>query len=406
MFLFILIILILYSVILKLFVFKKDVPYIYYRDIPSEDTPAFVGKVTKGHVDGNDIISTILDLCYRGHISITIENIRGRNKRILHRQKTGSTIDLQEHELFLINQIFKNNYSIIFDDYIKSKKFKKDFKAFDKMLDRRVERKSIFKNSLLKNINKIIFLTTFLIFGIFLFYSMILPITSLIFKPISLNIEIIVLSSLTISSIIFLIISYNYISYINKSTSTQENINLRITYIVLIIIFSIILIVGKVNNIASILYSEMIWYKMTINFILSIIILLYIFNIIKHHEKGEYWYYFFIIVSTFSIILNLKIAMCMLTIFFATYIFFESPKHTNLKDNDYIYKWESFKKYLEDYSMLSKQEENAILIWEKYLIYAVSLGINKKIIKHYSKLNNTVLIDEQYLKRFYIEYLD
>ena len=182
MLIFILIILILYTVILKQFVLKKNVPYIYYRDIPSEDTPAFVGKGMKGHVDGNDIISTILDLCYRGYISITTENIRGKNKRILHLQKNANTIDLQEHELFLINQIFKNNSSIIFDDYLHSKKFKSDFKAFDKMLDRRVERKSIFKSSLLKNINKIIFLITFLIFGVLIFYSIILPIVSIVFK--------------------------------------------------------------------------------------------------------------------------------------------------------------------------------------------------------------------------------
>lgn len=406
MLIFILIILILYTIILKYFVFKKNISYIYYREIPSKDTPAFVGKVTKGHVDGNDIIATILDLYYRGFINITSENIGGKNKKILQLQKNANTINLQEHELFLINQIFKNNYSIVFDDYINSKKFKNDFKAFDKMLDRRVERKSIYKSSLIKNINKIIFLTTFLIFGILIFYSMIMPVIILILKPILLNVEKLVLISLIFSGSIFLIIAHKYISYINKSTSTQENINLSITYIVLIMILGIILIVGKFNNLVLIFYDEMIWYKVIINFILSIITLLYMFNIIKHDEKREYWYYFFIIVSIFSIILNFKIAICINIIFFATYNFFKSPKHTNLKDTDYIYKWESFKKYLEDYSLLSEQEENAILIWEKYLIYAISLGINKRIIKHYSKLNNINLIDEQYLKRFYIEYLD
>lgn len=406
MLIFILIILILYTIILKYFVFKKNISYIYYREIPSKDTPAFVGKVTKGHVDGNDIIATILDLYYRGFINITSENIGGKNKKILQLQKNANTINLQEHELFLINQIFKNNYSIVFDDYINSKKFKNDFKAFDKMLDRRVERKSIYKSSLIKNINKIIFLTTFLIFGILIFYSMIMPVIILILKPILLNVEKLVLISLIFSGSIFLIIAHKYISYINKSTSTQENINLSITYIVLIMILGIILIVGKFNNLVLIFYDEMIWYKVIINFILSIITLLYMFNIIKHDEKREYWYYFFIIVSIFSIILNFKIAICINIIFFATYNFFKSPKHTNLKDTDYIYKWESFKKYLEDYSLLSEQKENAILIWEKYLIYAISLGINKRIIKHYSKLNNINLIDEQCLKRFYIEYLD
>ena len=64
------------------------------------------------------------------------------------------------------------------------------------------------------------------------------------------------------------------------------------------------------------------------------------------------------------------------------------------------------KKYLEDYSMLGEQEENAILIWERYLIYAISLGINKKIVRHYGKLNRISLIDENYMRKFYIEYLE
>ena len=130
------------------------------------------------------------------------------------------------------------------------------------------------------------------------------------------------------------------------------------------------------------------------------------FNIIKHDEKREYWYYFFTIVSIFGIILNLKIAMCICIIFLTTYIFWKSPKHSNLKEEDYVFKWSAFKKYLEDYSMLGEQEENAILIWERYLIYAISLGINKKIVRHYGKLNKISLIDEHYMRKFYIEYLE
>jgi len=77
-----------------------------------------------------------------------------------------------------------------------------------------------------------------------------------------------------------------------------------------------------------------------------------------------------------------------------------------LREEDYVYKWLCFKKFLEDYSILDKQDENAILVWDKYLIYAISLGINKQIIKKYGKLNKNILIDEKYLERFYIEYLE
>ena len=130
------------------------------------------------------------------------------------------------------------------------------------------------------------------------------------------------------------------------------------------------------------------------------------FNIIKHTEKEEYIYYIFIIFGIISILTNLKISMCISILFFAIYNFFKSPNHTKLKQEDFVYKWTAFKKYLEDYSLLSGQDENAILIWEKYLIYAISLGINKKILKKYGTLSNSFIINEKYLKKFYIEYIE
>lgn len=406
MLIFVFIALIIYTIVLRQFILKKNIPFIYYREIPSNDTPAYVGKVIKQHVDGNDIVSTILDLSNRGYINITTEKINGKTKTLLHLQKNPNDINLEEHEIFLLNQIFKNSYDVVFDDYINSKKFKSDFKAFDKMLERKVERKSYTKSSLLKNINKIIFLTLFLLLGVTIFYSILLPIISAASSSISLNNDTKILINIIISGIIFLVIAYSYISYINKSTSAQENINLKVTYIILLIIVGIILIIGKFDDITSSFFSEMIWYKIAINFIISVIVLLYMFNIIKHSENDKYLYYIFIVIGILCIIFNLKIALSMVVIFFATYIFFKSPRHINLKDNDYIYKWESFKKYLEDYSLMASQDEEVVLIWQRYLIYAISLGVNKKIIKHYGKLNHVILLDDQYLKRFYIEYLD
>lgn len=56
--------------------------------------------------------------------------------------------------------------------------------------------------------------------------------------------------------------------------------------------------------------------------------------------------------------------------------------------------------------MLSNQDANAIAIWEKYLIYAISLGINKKIIRKYAQLNDIELLNEIYLKKIYVEYFE
>ena len=130
------------------------------------------------------------------------------------------------------------------------------------------------------------------------------------------------------------------------------------------------------------------------------------FNIIQHTEKEEYLYYLFIIISVFAMVFNMKLTMGISIIFFITYIFFKSPRHSKFKQDDYIWKWIAFKKYLEDYSMLSEQETNAIMIWEEYLVYAIALGVNKKIIKKYAKLNNIALINDVYLKKVYVEYFE
>lgn len=400
----ILIIMIIYTFIFNKVILKNKRQKFYYRDIPTNDSPAYVGKTIKGHVDGNDLIATILDLTRKGYIKIEIEQINNKDVRVLYLQKSAQSLELKEYELFIINQIFKKGDRIIFDDYIKSPKFKQDFKTFDKMMDRRSEIKSTYKQSLLKDINKIILLIIFSVFGMTLFYSIMLPITINITNIFINNIKTKVIVNIVISSIIYLLVSYKYISYINKTTNAQENINLSITYIILSII--ICLFIGFVNfkNILSLLYMELNWYNIVLNLVLSTVTILYMFNILR--RKEEYLYYSFLVVSAIALIIKLNLTMGICIVFFATYIFFKSPKHMKLEQDNYIYKWIGFKNFLEDYSLLSEQEENAILIWEKYLIYAVSLGVNKKIIKKYGNLNKTLLLDELYLKKFYTEYFE
>ena len=400
----ILIIMIVYTLIMSRTLLKNKKEKIYCREIPSNDSPAFVGKIIKGHVDGNDLIATILDLTYKGYIRIEIERIKGKEKRVLYLQKNVKSLELKEYEIFIINQIFKTNEKIIFDDYIKSSKFKQDFKVFDNMMDRRSEIRRTYKTSVLKNINKIILLTLFLLFGIIISYSIVLPITMSISSMFTDNTKIKVIGNIAVSGLIYILVSYKYISYINKTTNAQENINLIITYIILSVIICLTIGFNSFEKIFEILNRELNWYNIIINFSLSAITILYMFNILR--KKEDYLYYFFIIVGIIAIIIGLKLTMGICTIFLGTYIFLKSPKHVKLEQDDYIYKWLGFKEYLEDYSLMSEQEENAMLIWEKYLIYAVSLGVNKKIIKKYGNLNNTILLDDLYLKKFYTEYFE
>ena len=136
---------------------------------------------------------------------------------------------------------------------------------------------------------------------------------------------------------------------------------------------------------------ETLWYEILLNCIISLITLLYIFNIIRDKEK--YLYYIFLGISLIALFANYRITMCICIIFISTYIFYKSPKHIKIETDDFIYKWTGFKNYLNDYSILATHEENAMLIWENYLIYAVSLGVNKKIIKKYGNIENSLLSD-------------
>lgn len=378
----------------------------YYREIPNNESPAIIGKMIKGHTDGNDIIATILSLQKNGYIRIEKEDIKGKEKKVLYLERNVSTTELKEHEIFLINRIFRNNSRVVFEEYIDNSNFKNDFKTFDKMLDRRIERKTIYNNSNIKNINKILLLLIYFIFGICILFAITSPIVLGLGKIANIQIKTLITVSIIVSAILHLFISYKYITFVETTTNARENINLNIVYIILSVIIGFILIFMKYENIYNIFYEEIYLYKIILNFIIAIITILYMFNIVKHTDRQEYLYYIFSIISIVSIIFNFKLTMGICIIFFIVYIFFKSPKHNNLKERDEIYKWIALKRYLEDYSLLSEQDTNAILIWEEYLVYAIALGVNKKILKKYVSLNDMELLNEVFAKKIYVEYFE
>jgi uncharacterized membrane protein len=48
---------------------------------------------------------------------------------------------------------------------------------------------------------------------------------------------------------------------------------------------------------------------------------------------------------------------------------------------EHFSKWKAFRKYLTDFSMLKEAEVPAIILWEHFLVYAISLGVAKEVIK-------------------------
>lgn len=49
-------------------------------------------------------------------------------------------------------------------------------------------------------------------------------------------------------------------------------------------------------------------------------------------------------------------------------------------------RWESFKRYIVDYSRLEEAEVPAIHLWEHYFVYAVALGVAEKVLKQFQKI--------------------
>ena len=49
-------------------------------------------------------------------------------------------------------------------------------------------------------------------------------------------------------------------------------------------------------------------------------------------------------------------------------------------EEDYA-RWKAFKKFLEDFSQMQTHEIPSLIIWEHYLVYAVTLGVAKEVIK-------------------------
>lgn len=63
----------------------------------------------------------------------------------------------------------------------------------------------------------------------------------------------------------------------------------------------------------------------------------------------------------------------------------ENPYFRTEKGNELNKRIEGLKNYLKDYTLLSEQEKEAMVIWEDYLVYSILFNQNKKIIEKYKK---------------------
>ena len=224
--------------IINLFIYisvnQKEDKIEYYRDIPSNESPAIIGLIIKENVDGNDIVATLLDLNSRGFIDI---NYDINNRSILRLTDKERFMVLKDYENYLLDQIFTDTNEVVFDDFVASDKFKQVFRTVGDMIKKRVDIASVHKLSHKKNYSKINFLTSYILFS----FSLVFPILYIFFKD-----------NIVIPLIISYGISYIFISLykmiIDDSKHKLDNIILASSITISVAVFSIFVVLHLVNN--------------------------------------------------------------------------------------------------------------------------------------------------------------
>ena len=367
----------------------------YYREIPSNESPAIVGYMIKNNCDGNDVVATLLDLNYRGYINIEYELINGVEKSVISLTDKDRFMVLKDFESFLLDELFKNNEKVILDDYLSSHQFQEIFTPFGNMIKKRVGLQSTHKISNKKNISKISFITQFVSLGFSIFF----PLLFLLLKD-----SIDVLYIMGISFIINFGFFYIYKLTIDNSKYKLDQHLINYSYMSLILFIGIIIILYMINN-TILINSEL--YVIILNILSSLLLIMNLFKpLVKTNKDYEFFDYYFIIYGFVSTIFLDVIGICLSSLYLSLKIYMLSPNHINLNPETEIEKWIALKQFLNDFTIINEREEKEVRLWEKYLIYAISMGVNKKCILKYSDLLRLKLINEKTLNKFYIEKID
>lgn len=351
----------------------------YYRDIPSNDLPGIVGMMVKNKVDGNDIIATILDLYNRDYIDIKYDI---NNKCIVVDKEKDRFLTLVDYENYLLDEMFKSNKEIILEEFFAREDFNLIFKNISKMISKRVDIKSIHKRSKKRLINKVNFLSNYIVLGFSVFFSVFYLLTNNFITSLILG--------YCISFLLFIII---------KNNVTQNNYKVD----ELLISYSIFLsIIYFGLGIITILIENYVFkFSLIISIVNIIFSLIFIINLfIKKNSISDY---IFIIYSIVSIIFFNLIGICISIIYFSYKSYKVAPLHISYSNSDVLDKWLCLKAFLNDFTLIKDRDLLEIKLWNKYLIYGIAMGVNKKVISSYSDILNIKVLDKNIIEKYYVE---
>ena len=388
MYLYILICIIFFiNTILYFFSINKEDKIDYYREIPSNEGAAIIGLMVKGNIDGNDIVATLLDLNKKGYVDISYKYVGDTEASILTLTDKERFLTLKDYENYLLDEIFKDSNEVVFDDFVSSDKFSKVFKIFGDMIKKRVSFKKIHKMSHKKNYSKVNFITNYILFS----FSFIYPIFYILFKD-----------YLVLALILSYVVGYFFIFFYKIITDDKryrlDQLILGTSVSISVLVFGLFIALYLVDN----LNMEINEYINIVNLVISFITLITMVFVSKNKSKFNIIDIVFILFGIVSLFMYNYVGLSLVIIYLARQIYFNMPEHSNIIEND-IDKWFALKKYLDDFTLIKDREAKEVALWDKYLIYGISMGVNKKTIKEYSNMLNLKLINQNFVDKYYVE---
>lgn len=321
----------------------------YFRDIPSNESPAIVGLMVKGNVDGNDIIATILDLWEKEYINVEYKTVDGKQKCIIKDAGKDRFIILKDYENYLLDQMFKEGNEIVFENFVDSPNFESIFNNIGKMISKRVDIKKIHKVSYKRLGAKVNFLINVFVLGFALFF----PFIYLLAKKILLS----VIISYLINFIMLLFTNKN----ITKEKNDIEHLLFGISFCCSIIYFEIITILYLLSN-----YTYQSNLYLNIANIFTTILQFILLFIGEYNKKNSITTsdFLFLIYSIISIIFNNLVGISICIIYFSHRIYLKSNKHSYLSKENEIDKWIALKKFLNEFSLIKERNVNEVQLWK------------------------------------------
>ena len=356
----------------------------YFRDIPSNLKPAEVGFMVKHDINANDIIAILLDLYKREFLNINYQIIDGKEKCVLSLTEKDRFTSLNDYENYLLDQIFNNTNIAYLDDVFKDKDFNILFRSIANMIDKRVDINSKHHISIKRLFSKVNYLSNYLVLGFAFFFSSLYLITN--------NVLISIVVSYVINTFLFLIIN----SFLNSSDNRIESKVYSYTIFSSLIYFSLLLMVFLLSD----MNYEVNSYIEIINIIFAFITICLSFIDFKN-KKINFADMLFLIFAIVSIIFVSPIGVCLSIIYISNQIYRLSPKHIYLDEKLEIDKWIGLKNFLNDFSLMSEKTVHEVELWDKYLIYAISMGVNKDSVNKYLSMPNIKLDNRNIVEKFY-----